>query len=95
VPAVDLKAILCARYTRTVANDNTVSLDGTRYQLYPPQGRYHLVRARLEVQQRFDGTVHFFHERYGEIRGRVVVERAQPVCTRPRGATVATVCRGW
>jgi transposase len=77
-PPVDLKAILCARYTRVVANDNTVSLDGTRYQLHPPQGRYHLVKARLEVQQRFDKTVHFFHERHGEIRGRTITKRNAP-----------------
>lgn len=74
-PAVDLKGILCARHTRTVANDNTVSLQGASYQLYPPQCCYHLVRARIEVQQRFDGTVRFFHPRYGEIRGRAIGEK--------------------
>jgi transposase len=94
-PPVDLKAILCARYTRVVANDNTVSLDGTRYQLYPPMGRYHLVKARLEVQQRFDGTVHFFHERYGEIRGRAVVERSERVRAGVIRPTVPAVSQGW
>jgi hypothetical protein len=71
-PAVDLKGILCARCTRTVANDNTVSLEGIRYQLYPPRRCYHLVRAKVEVQQRFDDSVHFFHPRYGEIKGRAI-----------------------
>jgi transposase len=73
-PAVDLKGILCAKYTRTVANDNTVSLEGTRYQLYPPPCCYHLVQAKVEVQQRFDGSVHFFHPRYGEIKGTAIEE---------------------
>jgi len=71
-PGIDLRTILCAKCTRTVANDNTVSLDGQVYQLLPPQGRYHLVHAKIEVQQWFDGTVHFQHPEHGFIKAKPV-----------------------
>ncbi len=73
---IDLRTILCAKSTRTVANDNTVSLDGTLYQLLPPEGRYHLVHAKIEVQQWFDATVHFWHAEHGFIKAKRV--RTQP-----------------
>jgi len=94
-PAVDLKAILCAKYTRTVTNDNTVGLRETSYQLYPPQHCYHLVKAKIEVQQRFNGTVRFFHPRYGEIRGRAIgesVERAADKLGERRASAVFRGC---
>jgi len=73
VPAgLELKTVLCAKYTRTVANDNTVSFQGTTYQLYPPNSCYHLVRAKLEVQQWFNGSVHFYHQHYGQISSRAL-----------------------
>jgi len=77
LPAVQLKQILCAKYVRTVANDNTVSLHGTIYQLYPPKSCYHLVKARIEVQQWFDGTIHFWHQRYGSVKGKLIKLRTK------------------
>jgi len=65
---LDLRAELCAKHTRTVANDNTVQFHGTTWQLHPPRGRWHLVRAKIEVQERFDGTVRFHHPDYGFLR---------------------------
>jgi len=65
---LDLRTVPCVRHQRTVANDNTISLDGVAYQLLPPAGRHHLAHAVVEVQQWFDQSVHCVHPRYGEIR---------------------------
>ena len=65
---LDLRTVLCVRHERTVANDNTISLEGVSYQLLPPQGRNHLAHAVVEVQQWFDKSVHCVHPRYGRIR---------------------------
>lgn len=65
---LDLRAELCARHTRTVTNDNTVRFNGGVWQIHPPRGRWHLVRAKLEVQERFDGTIRFRHPEYGYLR---------------------------
>jgi len=66
-PSLHLPSILCAKHQRTVSNDNTVSFAGSVFQLEPPTGRHHLVHARIEVQQRFDGSIHLVHPRYGEL----------------------------
>ena len=75
-PGIDLRTVLCAKCTRTVANDNTVRLDGHIYQLLPPEGRCHLVHAKIEVQQWFDGTVHFHHHEHGFIKAKRI--KSQP-----------------
>jgi transposase len=66
-PALNLPSILCAKHQRIVSNDNTVSFAGVVYQVEPPVGRHHLVHAKIEVQQRFDGSIHLVHPRYGEL----------------------------
>jgi Homeodomain-like domain len=68
VPAgIDLKAVLSARSTRTVALDNTVRFEGQLYQLLPSPNCPNLARSVVEVQQRFDGSMHFSHPRHGAI----------------------------
>ena len=64
---LDLKAVLCAKSSRVVANDLTVRFEGRTYQLLPPPTCPKLARASVEVQQWFDGSVHFCHARYGVI----------------------------
>ena len=66
-PALNLPSILCAKHQRIVSNDNTVSFAGILYQIEPPVGRHHLVHAKIEVQQRFDGSIHLVHHKYGEL----------------------------
>jgi hypothetical protein len=66
-PALHLPSILCAKHPRTVANDNTIRFAGVVYQIEPPVGRHHLVHAKIEVQQRFDGSIHLIHPRCGEL----------------------------
>ena len=74
-PALNLPAILCAKYQRVVSNDNTVSFDGVLYQVEPPPGRHHLAHAKIEVQQRFDGSIHLVHPRYGPLDKRQIARR--------------------
>jgi len=68
LPEVDLQQILSAQHERMVANDNTVSFQGQDYQLTPPPGRCHLLHARIQVQERFDGSIHFVHPKLGELK---------------------------
>lgn len=73
VPAgMNLKHVLCAKYTRTVANDNTIQFKARSYQLTPPKACYHLFRAKVEVQQWFDGSIHVWHPKHGMIRHKVI-----------------------
>lgn len=74
---LNLPAILCAKYQRIVSNDNTVSFAGIIYQIEPPVGRHHLVHAKIEVQQRFDGSIHLVHPKFGELSIKKVARRKE------------------
>lgn len=50
-----------------MANDHTVRLGGRTYQLLPPSRCPSLARTVIEVQEWFDGRIHFDHARYGVI----------------------------
>jgi len=76
-PALNLPSILCAKHQRIVSNDNTVSFAGVLYQIEPPVGRHHLVHAKIEVQQRFDKSVHMTHPRYGELTLHKIARRKE------------------
>ena len=49
-PGVSLDAVLCFKYLRTVANDNTVHFNGAALQVLPDGLRASYARARVEVQ---------------------------------------------
>jgi len=76
-PILHLPSILCAKHQRVVSNDNTVSFAGAVYQVEPPVGRHHLVHAKIEVQQRFDGSIHLIHPRYGELSHRKITRHQE------------------
>ena len=76
-PALNLPSILCAKYVRIVSNDNTVSFAGVVYQIEPPAGRHHLVHAKIEVQKRFDGSIHLVHPKYGELTQHKITGRKE------------------
>lgn len=68
VPAgTDLRAVLCRKETRIVAPDNTVSLDGVRWQLLPIKRCHSYVKAEVTVQCWTDGSLHVVHEHWGEL----------------------------
>ena len=54
---LDLDGVLCIKELRTVAKDNTVQYHGRALQLYPSQERPSYAGARVEVQERLDGSL--------------------------------------
>jgi transposase len=52
-----LEGVLCFKYQRTVARDNTVHFEGQTLQLLPGLDRLSYARARVEVQERLDGSL--------------------------------------
>ncbi len=54
---MDLASVLCFKYQRTVAADNTVRFAGRTLQLLPGLERPSYAHARVEVQERLDGSL--------------------------------------
>ena len=61
-PGVSLNATLCFKYIRTVANDNTVRFNGATLQLLADDLRASYARAKVEVQERLDGSIVVVHQ---------------------------------
>ena len=79
IPAgLDLRTVLCAKTTREVANDNTISYQGQIYQLKPNTRTVCIAGTKVSVHEWFDGSIHVRHDRAGTIP---VQERTLP--TRP------------
>jgi transposase len=57
----DLDALFCFKFHRVVALDHTVRFAGQVIDI-PRPGPSSLARARVEVQQRFDGPLRVFHQ---------------------------------
>lgn len=80
-PEVDLEGVLCFKYQRTVANDNTVRFFGRTLQLLPDLDRVSYARARVQVQERLDGSLAVAYQ------GKVIATQEappQPVTLRAR-----------
>jgi len=75
---LDLRTILCAKYTREVANDNTISYPGQIYQLKPNTRSVCIAGSQVSVQEWFDGSIHVRHDRAGTIAVRPVLDRPKP-----------------
>lgn len=75
---LDLRTVLCAKTTREVANDNTISYWGQIYQLKPNTRTVCIAGTKVSIQEWFDGSIHVRHDRAGTIS---VQER--PVTIRP------------
>jgi transposase len=80
-PGVDLRTILCAHNRRNVDNDNTITLNAVHYQLLPTRRTSQLAATDVDVQEWFDGTVHVFHSRSGEVPVRILPVRPTDVQT--------------
>ena len=72
---VSLNATLCFKYLRTVANDNTVRFNGATLQILADDLRASYARAKVEVQERLDGSIVVAY------RGRTLA--AEPAATEP------------
>lgn len=82
-PTLCLEGVLCFKYQRTVAADNTVSFAGHTLQL-TPEGRLSYTHARVEVQERLDGSLVVVYQ------GQVIATQEAPphaVTLRARGGT--------
>ncbi|MDP7240874.1 MAG: ISNCY family transposase, partial [Dehalococcoidia bacterium] len=71
-PGVCLEGVLCFKYQRTVAKDNTVKLGEHILQLLPGPQRSSYARARVEVQERLDGSLVVAYQ------GQVIATRKAP-----------------
>jgi len=80
---LDLHTVLCAKTTREVANDNTISYQGQIYQLKPNTRTVCIAGTKVSVQKWFDGSVHVRHERAGSIP---VQKRTEPARSRHQTA---------
>jgi len=80
---LDLHTVLCAKTTREVANDNTISYQGQIYQLKPNTRTVCIAGTKVSVQKWFDGSVHVRHERAGSIP---VQKRTEPAKSRHQTA---------
>ena len=54
---LDLVGVLCFLYQRTVAGDNTIRFAGRTLQILPGLERPSYAYARVEVQERMDGSL--------------------------------------
>jgi hypothetical protein len=54
---LDLDGVLCLKYQRTVARDNTVRFFTRVLHVLPGQDRHSYAHARVDVQERLDGRV--------------------------------------
>jgi len=81
---LNLRTVLSAKTTREVANDNTISYQGHRYQLKPNLRSVSIAGTTVAVQQWFDGTIHIRHDRAGEIQHIRLPDRPKPRRTLAR-----------
>jgi transposase len=78
---LDLRTVLCAKSTREVANDNTISYHGRIYQLKPSTRSVCIAGTKVAVQEWFDGSIHVRHEKAGNIPVTPAIDR--PRSQRP------------
>ncbi|HYM91247.1 MAG TPA: ISNCY family transposase [bacterium] len=62
-PDLNLDDVCCFAYERTVANDNTVTLDAQRVQLLPDAHRASYAKGRVIVRRHLDGRYSVSHGR--------------------------------
>ena len=71
-PALDLASVLCFKYSRRVARDNTVKYDCHTLQLLPGTEHPSYAGNRIEIQKRLDGTLLVCYQ------GQVISTREAP-----------------
>ncbi len=71
-PSQPLKGVICFKYLRTVAADNTISFGGHTLQLLPDLHRVSYTHAIVEVQERLDGSLVVVYQ------GQVIATKEAP-----------------
>ncbi len=84
--ALCMEEVLCFKYRRTVARDNTVRLDGHSLQLLPGLDRLSYAQARVEIQERLDGSL------VVQYQGKIIASREAP--PHPAALRARTGARG-
>ena len=80
---LDPDTVFCFKYPRTVANDNTVTLDMHVIQILPDVHRASYAQTRVEVHERLDGTLGIvYHGR--QLATRTLNTAARSRTVRPR-----------
>lgn len=69
---LELDGVLCFKYQRSVGSDNTVRFGGRTLQLLPGLDRMSYAHARVEVQERLDGSL------VVNYKGEVIATREAP-----------------
>ena len=94
-PDLDIAALLCFKYRRKVARDNTIRHDWRTLQLLPGRERSSYAGTRMEVQERLDGSLVVRYQ------GRVIPTQEAPPrpgilrsCYAAWGGKPITVCLG-
>lgn len=75
---LDLHTVLCAKYTREVQNDNTISYHGRIYQLKPNTRSIAIAGSQVSIQEWFDGSIHVRHEKAGSVPAIPLLDRLRP-----------------
>jgi len=75
---LDLHTVLCAKSTREVQDDNTISYHGSSYQLRPSMRSVCIAGTKVAVQEWFDGSIHVRHETAGTIPVTQTFDRPRP-----------------
>ena len=59
---IDLMQILCVKEQRTVANDNTISYNGTTFQIPKSNIRPTFAKAKVEVRSLINHEIHIYYK---------------------------------
>jgi transposase len=57
-----LKDVFCLKEERVVAGDNTISYNGRAFQILPNGYRLSFFKAKVEVHEYLDGSIHIFYQ---------------------------------
>jgi hypothetical protein len=80
---INLDSIFCIKEERTVQGDNTVSYRGRVFQIIPQNGRMSYTRAKVEVQEWTNRTIHVLYKGK-ELAVREIPEKPKRLIEKPR-----------
>lgn len=80
---INLDSIFCIKKERTVQGDNTISYRGRVFQIIPQNGRMSYTRAKVEVQEWTDRTIHVLYKGK-ELAVREIPEKPKRQIEKPK-----------
>jgi len=80
---INLDSIFCIKEERAVHGDNTISYRGRVFQIIPQNGRMSYVRAKVEVQEWTDRTIHVLYKGK-ELAVKEIPERPKRLIEKPK-----------